>query len=105
MRLLVSITVYDEIVSEDDVLRARKVFAESWRKMLDSGKVECSGIYGNARGGFLVVDVDSAEDLWSFPVPSLLDYAHVEVHPVMDTERFMGMFKELMSGSDMKKGG
>lgn len=95
MRLHVKMEVYDSITSDEQVARTRKRFAESWKKMQDSGKVLTSGIFADLRGGYMVVDVDTAEELWALPMHGILDAIKMEVHPVMDADKFMTMFKDI----------
>lgn len=95
MQLFVKIKVFDSIVRDEDVMAARQAFSRAWHKLLDSGKVVSSGVFADSRGGYMVVDVDKAEEFWSLPGPGILDYVSMETHPVTPADRFLQMFQQL----------
>jgi hypothetical protein len=99
MRILATMVVFESIIGDEEVMRVRKRFGDAWMKLQESGRVVASGIFADARGGFVVVDVDSAGEFWKMLGPGILDSLKVRTHPVMETQEFMSMFSDLMAGN------
>lgn len=98
LRLLVTFEVFDTLIREEDVSRARQAYAAQLQKTLASGKVLASGSFADARGGFFLVDVDAAEDLHELLGHVIIDNCHVETHPVAPFEKVFEMFKKMAAG-------
>lgn len=95
MRMLVKMLLNDCITDEDAVRRVRMSFGERWAQLTRSEKVEASGMFADARGGFVVISADSVEDLWRTLGPGMLDSVRTEMHPIMESGRLVEMFSEL----------
>ena len=94
MLLHVQIELFDSIKDNEEIMEVRKVLGERFKIILTSGKVQAGGIYSDARGGFLLVKVDSAEELFDLLGPAIIDHAHIETHPVISFEYLGEFFKK-----------
>jgi muconolactone delta-isomerase len=94
MLMHVRFEVFDTITDPDAVARIRQGFAEQVRKVLLSGKVRASGIFTDARAGFFLMDVDSAENLFDLLTPAMLDGFRIDTHPVMAFDELVEFFRK-----------
>ena len=95
MRMLIIAQVFESIHKEDEVARLQKALGGQFGKIMESGKVESSGIFADGRGGFFVVNVDSAEEVMGLLGDTILDRMNVETHPVVQMDTLMEWFKKL----------
>ncbi len=86
MQLFVKFEVHETITDREKVMEVRQVSARSLQQTFQSGKVVANGFFADARGGFFVVEVDSAEELFDMFAP-VIDYIHIETHPLMSAEK------------------
>jgi hypothetical protein len=92
MRVIANFRVYDSITDQEAIPRLRKLAAEMVQRFMDTGKVECSGIVPGIRGGFFVLDVDSAEKLMDL-VGDAHELFDVSFDPVISIESLGKFFK------------
>lgn len=93
MQFHVTIKVHDAIVLEEDKL-VRQAIGASLERLMGSGKVHTSGLFGGCRGGFFVVDVDAAEDLYEMFGPEVYGTCAIEAHPVMSVQKAGEIFQK-----------
>ena len=92
MRFIVILRIREAIVGEMDPAVQRTVGTEV-QKLLSSGKVTDSGVFAGDRGGFVLVNVASAEELFDLTA-GLLDVAKLEIHPLMSFEHLGQFFQQ-----------
>ena len=63
MRVIGNFRVYPSITGKDAIPRLRQLAGEMVQRFMESGKVESAGIIPGKRGGFIVLEVDSAAEL------------------------------------------
>ena len=81
MRILITFEVFDTVKGADDVKQAREAAGKQIQQIQNSGKLVEGGMFGDRRGGFLLLDIDKAVDLYELFGP-LLDSCRVESHPI-----------------------
>jgi uncharacterized protein DUF3303 len=59
---------------------------------MESGKVVANGVFADTRGGFLVLDVDSSEEIFDLFAPAT-DYIRIETHPLTTAEKLQEWFE------------
>ena len=96
MRYLVITRVRETIVGDLVPVTQRTIGAQM-QKALSSGKVVDSGVFVDERSGFLLVNADSAEELFEL-LAGLLDVATLEVHPLISFERLGQFFEQQAAG-------
>jgi len=89
----VTIEVHDAIVLDADK-RLREVLGPQMQHLMESGKVQASGIFGGRRGGFFLVDVDQVEELYELFGPEVYGNFAMEVQPVMPVEKLGELFQK-----------
>jgi uncharacterized protein YciI len=82
----------ETITDREKVMEVRQVGGKQLQEFMQSGKVRASGIFADARGGFFVLEVDSAEEVFDLFAP-VLDYIRIETHPLTTVEK-LGEFLE-----------
>ncbi len=97
MRLLVTFTVYDTIVLDEDRRLRNEVVGPRMQDIMGSDMVRESGILTNNRGGFLLVDIDKIEDLYELLGPEIYANFEVVVEPIMPAERLGELFQKWAS--------
>jgi hypothetical protein len=92
MRYIVLTRVKETIVG-DLVRPAQQAIGAAMQRLLSSGKVVESGVFVDDRGGFAVVNVESAEELFEL-LTGLHDLMTIETHPLISYERVGQYFEQ-----------
>ncbi len=61
MRVIGNFRVYPSITDKDAIPRLRQLAGEMVHRFMETGNVESSGVIPGRRGGFFVLEVDSAD--------------------------------------------
>jgi hypothetical protein len=96
MRFLVISRTRETIVG-DMIPAAQQKIGTEMQRVLSSGKVTDTGVFVGARAGFMLVNVNSAEELFELTA-SLLDEFEMEVHPLVSME-VLGQFFQQQADS------
>ena len=96
MRFLVIVKAFDTVTGEQDVKRLRQIAGEKAQELTKSGKLIESGNFVDARGGFWLLDVDSATELWELLFPAH-ELCHIEMHPIQSWEELGKGFEKFGS--------
>ncbi len=82
----VTFEVYDTIVLEGD-RRLRETLGPRIQQIMQSPKVQQSGVLSGKRAGFLQVNIDAPEELTELLGPEILGNFRVDAQPVTPTEK------------------
>jgi muconolactone delta-isomerase len=93
MEVFVKYEVFDTITDREQVLRVRQVVGAQFQRIQESGKVKAMRIFADARGGFILLDLDSPEELFDLLGAPIFDHFHVETHPVISVEKLAEFFE------------
>ena len=63
MRIIANFRAYQSITGRDAIPRLRQLAGEMVQRFMETGNVESSGVIPGIRDGFIVLNVDSAEEL------------------------------------------
>jgi len=96
MRYIVIARVREAIVG-DTVAATQEKIGAAFQQLLGSGKVADSGVFVDDRAGFVLVNADSADELFDM-LSGLLDVAKLEVHPLMSFEKLGQFFQQQAAG-------
>lgn len=94
MRMLVRFDVFESITSKEAVAEVQSDAGKAIGRIMETGKVEASGIFADARGGVFIMDVESEEELMGLLGGEILDVSRVETHPLITVEALMEYFEE-----------
>lgn len=92
MRIHATFEVYESITDKDAIPRLRENAGKMLQNLMASGKVEGAGIFPGIRGGYFVLNVDTAEELLEL-VGDGAEFFRVTWHPVVSPET-LGQFFE-----------
>ncbi|MFQ5568707.1 MAG: muconolactone Delta-isomerase family protein [Rhodothermales bacterium] len=92
MRFHVTVLAFDTIMDEETIQALRQVFGQKVAELQQSGSLVEGGVFLEKRGGFFVLDVDSATHLFKLLAP-LNDYGRIEVHPLISFETLGAFFQ------------
>ncbi|MDQ3862702.1 MAG: hypothetical protein M3317_04235 [Actinomycetota bacterium] len=92
MQVFVKYEVQETITDREKVMEVRQVGGRNLQQIMESGKVRASGVFADARGGFFVLELDSAEELFDL-LAAVIDYTRIETHPLTTVEK-LGEFFE-----------
>ncbi len=67
------------------------------QKVMESAKVQESGLLSSKRGGFFLVDIDTPEELYELFGPEFYDSCRVDAQPVTSIEKAGEMFQRWAS--------
>ena len=98
MDVFVKFVVFDTITDREEVLRLRQVVGQQMQKIQESGKVTQLRVFSDARGGFMVVDIDSPEELFELFGSAIIDHFHIETHPLITVETLAEFFERDAAG-------
>jgi hypothetical protein len=92
MRFHVEFELNEEL-TQVDIKDNRHHFGEMFEMFQANPKVKDFSIYGDARGGYLILDLDSGEELTELLGPEILDNCSVRAHPLVNLERLRNAFQ------------
>lgn len=93
MEVFVKWEVFDTIYDREDVLALRQAVGREIQRIQQSGKLKEFRAFSDARGGFMLVDIDSAGELRELIGLTMLDHFHIETHPVTTPEELAEHFE------------
>ena len=93
MEVFAKFEVFDTIYDREDVLALRQAVGRQIQHIQQSGKVKELRIFSDARGGFMLVDIDSPQELFELFGAALIDHFHIETHPVRTVEELVEFFE------------
>ena len=93
MEVFVKFEVFDTIYAQEDVLVLRQAVGSQIQQIQESGKLKEFRAFSDARGGFMLVDIDSPAELRELLGFTMLDHFHVETHPVITAEELAEFFE------------
>ena len=93
MRILITFEVFETVKGDDEVKRVREAANMQLQQVQNSGKLVEGGMFGDIRGGFLLLDIDKTSDLYELLGSAILDNCRIESHPVLSF-RELGEFFE-----------
>ncbi len=93
MRFFVKFELVETLTSDADVKRVREAAGRQIQQVQNSGKLVEGGMFGDKRGGFLLLDIDKSSDLYELLGGAILDNCHVEGHPVLSFEELGEFFR------------
>jgi hypothetical protein len=96
MELFVEMEVFDTIVRDEDIKRVRERFGAQLKKIMASGMVVTSGFFAEKRGGFLILNVNSNEEVVEL-LGTLIESFRIKIHPVMPLEKVPELFTKELS--------
>jgi hypothetical protein len=91
MQFHLTFEAYTTIIG-NDVPALRKHAATGLQRIMESGKVVSSGIFQGKRGGFMVINADSAEELFGL-VGDMVDGFNITVTPTVSFDTLGEWFK------------
>ena len=91
IRFFVTFEIFETVTSDADVKNLREAAGKQIQHIQNSGKLVEGGIFGDRRGGFIIVDIDKAADLYDLLSGAFLDHCRIESHPVISYKE-MGEF-------------
>lgn len=83
-----------ETLTQEQARPLRVNMGQGIQQMLDSPKVKDGGFFADARGMYLILEVDSADEIVEILGPEILDNAYVESHPIASAERMGELFAQ-----------
>jgi uncharacterized protein YciI len=93
MRILITFEVFETLKGKDEVKRVREAANMQLQQVQNSGKLVEGGMFGDRRGGFLILDIDKTLDLYELLGSAILDSCRVESHPVLSFRELGEFFK------------
>jgi hypothetical protein len=93
MRFHVTTEVRDTIVLDDDK-RMREILRPHFQRIMESDKVQDSGLLCGKRGMFFIVEVDAPEGVLELLGPEVYANFETDVQPVAPLERIGELFQQ-----------
>ena len=93
MRFHINMEVRDTVVLDTDK-RMREVIGPHFQQIMESDKVQDSGLLCGKRGAFFIVDVDAPEELVELFGPEAYTNFEVDVQPLAPLERIADLFQQ-----------
>ena len=98
MEVFVKFEVFDTIFEREDLLAVIHDYGKQIQKIQQSGKLKEFRAFSDARGGFMLVDIDSGRELRELLSFAMLDHFHIETHPVTTAEELAEFFEQDAAG-------
>lgn len=94
MRFLVQIEAHDAIVGREADRQLRDAVGAQLQQVMSSGKVKEAGFLTDRRGGFFLIDIDAAEELYALFGPEVYGHFRVQASPVAPLEKGAELFQQ-----------
>ncbi|MBI4249108.1 MAG: hypothetical protein HY611_06365 [Elusimicrobia bacterium] len=94
MQVFVKFEVFNTITDRQQILELRQLMGTQLRNIELSKKLKIGNIFADARGGFLLLDVQSNEEVFQLLGSVIIDHCHVETHPVITFQQLGDFFKK-----------
>jgi hypothetical protein len=94
MEVFLKFEVFDTIYDREDLLALRQAVGRDVQRLQQSGKLKEFRAFSDARGGFMLVDIDSPGELRELIGFTMLDQFHLETHPVTTAEELAEFFEQ-----------
>ncbi len=78
----------------DDDKRLREVLGPQLQQVMESGKVEASGLLTGKRGGFFLINIDEPAELYDLLRPEIYGTCRVEAQPVTPVQKAGELFQK-----------
>ena len=98
MQVFAKYELQETITDREKVREVRQRSGRHLQQLLQSGKVRADGVFADVRGGFFVLEVDSAEELFDVFAP-VLDYIRIETHPLTTVEKLQEFLERDATGA------
>ncbi|MGH7145387.1 MAG: hypothetical protein ACREJ2_14855 [Planctomycetota bacterium] len=92
MQMLMQFEVFHSIQRPEDVQRVRDEVGAQIQKIMKSGKFKAGGTTVGKRGGVMVLEVESAEELFELIGSAFVDNGTVKIDPLMSFEKLGEFF-------------
>jgi uncharacterized protein DUF3303 len=92
VRIFAKYELQETITDREKVMEVRQVGGRHLQQLLQSGKVRADGVFADGRGGFFVLEVDTAEELFDLFAP-VTDYIRIETRPLTTVEKLQEFFE------------
>ncbi len=96
MRLFVEFEVFETFIGDEGITLVRERFGTQLQKIIASGKMVSSGFFAERREGYLILNVDSAEEVVEL-LGIMIEYFQIKVHPVMPLEKVPELFSKSLA--------
>jgi hypothetical protein len=94
MKFLVTWKIF-ETITQEQAKPLRGGFGQQLDQQFDSPKIKDVGIFGDARGGYMILDdVNSANEISEIMGPEILDNSYIESHPIASVEGTGELFRQ-----------
>jgi len=94
MQFFVKFEAFYTLTGEASVMHLRQAFKEQAQVVMRSGRMKAGGMFTDQRGGFMLLEVSSPEELYELLGGAMLDHFHLETHPVAGFEDLFDFFKK-----------
>ncbi len=91
MQFFVEFEVFDTVIRDEDINRVRERFGKQLQKIMVSGKMVANGFFPERRGGYLILNVDSADEVIEL-LGIMIEYFRIKIHPVLPLEKLPELF-------------
>ena len=86
MRMFVRFDAFETVVGKELIAETQANVGKAIGRIMESGKVEASGIFADGRGGIFILELESEGELIGLLGGDILDCARVETHPLITEE-------------------
>ena len=94
MQIFVQFIAFDTITAVQDVVNLRRLASEQFGRLKESRKLVSSGIFCDARGGYLVLDVQDSAEVLDLLGSGIVDHFHITTHPLVSLEQIGEFFRK-----------
>ncbi len=86
---------FNTIFKNEDVIVLRKNAAALIENVTKSGKFVTGGMFPDTRGFFLLLNAESAEEIYDLIAPWANDHTRMRIRPVMELEKFPALMQKI----------
>jgi len=96
VQLFIELEVFNTVIKDEDIRQVRNVFGKQMQMMMDSGKMVANGFFAGKRGGYIILNADSTEEVVKL-LGIMIEYFRFKVHPVMPLDKVPELFGKYLA--------
>lgn len=94
MKFFIKFKAQRTITDRPDIKVLKDEFEKAMDQIFASDKAVHIGMFADQRGGYMVLDVQSSEQLLNLLGPTFLDFFDLEVHPLVAFDAMREFFQK-----------
>lgn len=104
MQFFIKLLIFESIKNNPEITKLTQAFIDHLKILFSKGKVILSGAFKDAKGGFIIIDVENIEAPESFTGSTVLNNMYIEAHPFRSFDRLSDFVSSMVKKKSRHRG-